>query len=173
MLDGWRPTFTHLSKHQEPQHTPTHSSWHLATHLSNHLFCACGLFCAGGYRPQPVRSPAHSHTYLLANCCRCFSLSAVFVRCRRVQATACRQSSTFLHILACYLLLVFLAFCCLCALQAGTGHSLSAVQHWSVWFMSLISAGIAVASVVVNDYFDLKLDATNAPDKPLPSGKSA
>jgi 4-hydroxybenzoate polyprenyltransferase len=47
------------------------------------------------------------------------------------------------------------------------------VQRWSVWFMSLISAGIAVASVVVNDYFDLKLDATNAPDKPLPSGKLA
>jgi hypothetical protein len=37
--------------------------------------------------------------------------------------------------------------------------------------MSLISAGIAVASVVVNDYFDLKLDTTNAPDKPLPSGE--
>jgi 4-hydroxybenzoate polyprenyltransferase len=54
--------------------------------------------------------------------------------------------------------------------QAGAGHSLSAVQRWSVWFMSLISAGIAVASVVVNDYFDLKLDTTNAPDKPLPSG---
>lgn len=36
--------------------------------------------------------------------------------------------------------------------------------------MSLISAGIAVASVVVNDYFDLKVDTTNAPDKPLPSG---
>jgi 4-hydroxybenzoate polyprenyltransferase len=44
------------------------------------------------------------------------------------------------------------------------------VQRWSVWFMSLISAGMAVASVVVNDYFDLKLDASNAPDKPLPSG---
>jgi 4-hydroxybenzoate polyprenyltransferase len=38
--------------------------------------------------------------------------------------------------------------------------------------MSLISAGIAVASVVVNDYFDLKLDTTNAPDKPLPSGNT-
>lgn len=56
---------------------------------------------------------------------------------------------------------------------AGAGHSLSAVQRWSVWFMSLISAGIAVASVVVNDYFDLKLDTTNAPDKPLPSGAIA
>jgi 4-hydroxybenzoate polyprenyltransferase len=59
----------------------------------------------------------------------------------------------------------------LCWVQAGCGHSLSGVQRWSVWFMSLISAGIAVASVVVNDYFDLKLDTTNAPDKPLPSGE--
>jgi hypothetical protein len=57
-------------------------------------------------------------------------------------------------------------------LQAGAGHSLSGIQRWSVWFMSLISAGIAVASVVVNDYFDLKLDSTNAPDKPLPSGNT-
>lgn len=60
--------------------------------------------------------------------------------------------------------------CNMLLMQAGAGHSLSAVARWSVWFMSLISAGIAVASVVVNDYFDLKLDATNAPDKPLPSG---
>lgn len=57
-----------------------------------------------------------------------------------------------------------------CVLQAGCGHSLSAVHKMSVWFMSLISAGMAVASVVVNDYFDLKIDTTNAPDKPLPSG---
>jgi 4-hydroxybenzoate polyprenyltransferase len=67
---------------------------------------------------------------------------------------------------------MFPAIVCFPLLQAGAGHSFSAVQHWSVWFMSLISAGIAVASVVVNDYFDLKLDATNAPDKPLPSGKT-
>lgn len=71
------------------------------------------------------------------------------------------------------LLLAVAALPCVLSLplQAGAGHSLSAVQRWSVWFMSLISAGIAVASVVVNDYFDLKLDTTNAPDKPLPSGK--
>lgn len=56
---------------------------------------------------------------------------------------------------------------------AGGGHSLSAVQHWSVWAMSLISAGIALASCVVNDYFDRLVDATNAPDKPLPSGAIA
>lgn len=37
--------------------------------------------------------------------------------------------------------------------------------------MGLISGGMAIASVVVNDYFDLKIDATNAPDKPLPSGR--
>eukprot|EP00878_Enallax_costatus_P013516 GHUV01014131.1.p1 GENE.GHUV01014131.1~~GHUV01014131.1.p1 ORF type:complete len:323 (+),score=89.08 GHUV01014131.1:812-1780(+) len=53
---------------------------------------------------------------------------------------------------------------------AGSGHRMSAVQSVSVWLMGLISGGMAVASVVVNDYFDLKIDATNAPDKPLPSG---
>lgn len=59
---------------------------------------------------------------------------------------------------------------CVCLLQAGSGHRVSAVQSISVWLMGLISGGMAIASVVVNDYFDLKIDATNAPDKPLPSG---
>eukprot|EP00775_Hariotina_reticulata_P009119 gene9119-9288_t len=56
---------------------------------------------------------------------------------------------------------------------AGAGHRLAAVQSLGVWVMGLISGSIAVASVVVNDYFDLKIDATNAPDKPLPSGAIA
>eukprot|EP00879_Flechtneria_rotunda_P001584 GHRR01001743.1.p1 GENE.GHRR01001743.1~~GHRR01001743.1.p1 ORF type:complete len:404 (+),score=95.94 GHRR01001743.1:144-1355(+) len=56
---------------------------------------------------------------------------------------------------------------------AGTGHKLAAMKSISVWLMGIISGGIAVASVVVNDYFDLKVDATNAPDKPLPSGAIA
>jgi 4-hydroxybenzoate polyprenyltransferase len=37
--------------------------------------------------------------------------------------------------------------------------------------MGLVSGGMAIASCVVNDYFDLKIDASNAPDKPLPSGE--
>lgn len=62
---------------------------------------------------------------------------------------------------------------CRCAvfLQAGSGHRVSVIQSISVWLMGLISGGMAIASVVVNDYFDLKIDATNAPDKPLPSGE--
>jgi 4-hydroxybenzoate polyprenyltransferase len=36
--------------------------------------------------------------------------------------------------------------------------------------MGLISGGMVIASCVVNDYFDLKIDASNAPGKPLPSG---
>jgi 4-hydroxybenzoate polyprenyltransferase len=55
-------------------------------------------------------------------------------------------------------------------MQAGSGHRMSAVQSISVWLMGLISGGMAIASCVVNDYFDLKIDASNAPDKPLPSG---
>jgi 4-hydroxybenzoate polyprenyltransferase len=60
-------------------------------------------------------------------------------------------------------------FCCVC-LQAGSGHRMAAVQSISVWLMGLISGGMAIASCVVNDYFDMKIDASNAPDKPLPSG---
>jgi 4-hydroxybenzoate polyprenyltransferase len=56
---------------------------------------------------------------------------------------------------------------------AGSGHRVSAIASASVWVMGAISGGIAIASVVVNDYFDLKIDATNAPDKPLPSGASS
>ncbi len=37
--------------------------------------------------------------------------------------------------------------------------------------MSLVSGGVAVASVVVNDYFDYPVDLRNAPHKPLPSGR--
>jgi 4-hydroxybenzoate polyprenyltransferase len=43
----------------------------------------------------------------------------------------------------------------------------------AVWAMSLVSGGVAVASVVVNDYFDYPVDLRNAPHKPLPSGHVA
>lgn len=54
--------------------------------------------------------------------------------------------------------------------------ALSATKHWSallnptVWTMAFVSCGIAVSSVVVNDYFDFRLgvDTVNAPEKPLP-----
>jgi 4-hydroxybenzoate polyprenyltransferase len=54
--------------------------------------------------------------------------------------------------------------------------ALSAARHWNVllmptvWAMTFVSAGIAVSSVVVNDYFDFRLgvDVVNAPEKPLP-----
>jgi 4-hydroxybenzoate polyprenyltransferase len=40
----------------------------------------------------------------------------------------------------------------------------------TVWVIAMVSAGIAVSSVVVNDYFDFRLgvDTLNAPEKPLP-----
>lgn len=55
---------------------------------------------------------------------------------------------------------------------AGSGRSLAAFSSWPVWLMSLLSGGVAVASVIVNDYFDYAsgVDVTNAPSKPLPSG---
>ncbi len=42
-----------------------------------------------------------------------------------------------------------------------------------VWLVALLSGGVSVASVVINDYFDLRLDTKNAPHKPLPSGAVA
>ncbi|KAF8056478.1 digeranylgeranylglyceryl phosphate synthase [Scenedesmus sp. PABB004] len=56
---------------------------------------------------------------------------------------------------------------------AGSGHRVAAVQSGSVVAMAAISGAMAVASVVVNDYFDRAIDATNAPHKPLPSGAVA
>ncbi|KAK9814843.1 hypothetical protein WJX72_012464 [[Myrmecia] bisecta] len=55
---------------------------------------------------------------------------------------------------------------------AGTGRTMTALRFGSVWLMSLLSSGVAVASVVVNDYFDFAsgVDGVNSPDKPLPSG---
>lgn len=49
-------------------------------------------------------------------------------------------------------------------------------HHWSVllipavWAMAFVSAGIAVSSVIVNDYFDFRtgVDLVNSPHKPLP-----
>ena len=45
-------------------------------------------------------------------------------------------------------------------------------MSFRVWIMALIAAGVAVGSVVVNDYFDflVGVDSINAPDRPLPSG---
>lgn len=60
---------------------------------------------------------------------------------------------------------------------AGTTRSWAGftliLQSLSVWVMSLVSGGVAVASCVVNDYFDFAsgVDVQNSPDKPLPSGR--
>ncbi|KAK9838465.1 hypothetical protein WJX81_001046 [Elliptochloris bilobata] len=53
---------------------------------------------------------------------------------------------------------------------AGVGHALRPLLLPAVWLMALLSGGVAVASCVVNDYFDLRSDTINAPHKPLPSG---
>lgn len=56
-------------------------------------------------------------------------------------------------------------------LQAGTGRTcacfLNALMSLSVWVMSLVSGGVAIASVIVNDYFDWSsgIDQQNSPDK--------
>lgn len=64
-----------------------------------------------------------------------------------------------------FLLVVVGALC-------ATRHC-GALLNPTVWAMAFVSCGIAVSSVVVNDYFDFRLgvDTVNAPEKPLPSGK--
>lgn len=54
--------------------------------------------------------------------------------------------------------------------QAGAGHSLAALLKGKVVVMALISMSVAVASCVVNDYFDFAagVDALNAPNKVTP-----
>ena len=56
-----------------------------------------------------------------------------------------------------------------------------ATHHWkvllmpAVWLMAVVSAGIAVSSVIVNDYFDFRMgvDLVNSPHKPLPQCAAA
>lgn len=54
----------------------------------------------------------------------------------------------------------------------GSGFSMRILLSFKVWIMALISGGVAVASVIVNDYFDFisGVDSINEPTKPLPSG---
>lgn len=61
-----------------------------------------------------------------------------------------------------FLLVVVGALC-------ATRHC-GALLNPTVWAMAFVSCGIAVSSVVVNDYFDFRLgvDTVNAPEKPLP-----
>lgn len=60
-------------------------------------------------------------------------------------------------------------------MQVGTGKSVAALGLGTVWVTAMLSSGVAVASVVVNDYFDYAVDRINAPEKvlltthPLPS----
>jgi geranylgeranylglycerol-phosphate geranylgeranyltransferase len=41
----------------------------------------------------------------------------------------------------------------------------------AVWAAAAASAGVALASMAVNDYFDRAVDRLNRPDKPIPSGR--
>ena len=52
-------------------------------------------------------------------------------------------------------------------LQTGTGHSVQLLGNGRVWLVSLMSAGVAAASCIANDYFDFISgnDVTNAPAK--------
>ena len=45
------------------------------------------------------------------------------------------------------------------------GHTLTPLLSPAVWLMALLSGSVAVASCVVNDYFDLRTDTINAPHK--------
>jgi hypothetical protein len=51
--------------------------------------------------------------------------------------------------------------------QAGTGQSFQLLGSGRVWLVSLMSAGVAAASCIANDYFDFISgnDVTNAPSK--------
>lgn len=49
--------------------------------------------------------------------------------------------------------------------QTGAHHALRPLLMPAVWLMALLSGGVAVASCVVNDYFDMRSDTINAPHK--------
>lgn len=51
--------------------------------------------------------------------------------------------------------------------QASTGQLLRVLGSGAVWLVSFIASGVAVASVVVNDYFDFRsgADNINSPQK--------
>lgn len=56
--------------------------------------------------------------------------------------------------------------------QAGTGRTVQLLGCGTVWLVSVMSGSIAVASVVVNDYFDFisGADVVNAPSKVMSVG---
>ena len=56
--------------------------------------------------------------------------------------------------------------------QTGAHHALRPLLMPAVWLMALLSGGVAVASCMVNDYFDMRSDTINAPHKvaPMPLG---
>eukprot|EP00891_Asterochloris_glomerata_P005209 jgi/Astpho2/5209/fgenesh1_pg.00074_%23_30_t len=54
------------------------------------------------------------------------------------------------------------------ALTGSKGRALLTLRSAAVWIVSVISGGVAVASVSVNDYFDRTVDAANAPWKEPP-----
>jgi hypothetical protein len=82
---------------------------------------------------------------------------------RRAQETAAYLEMARLHNVLPSALLVFVGAAC-------AAHSWRVFLLPAVWAMAAASAGIAVSSVVVNDYFDFRQggDLVNAPNKPLP-----
>jgi len=55
----------------------------------------------------------------------------------------------------------------------GSARSVASLFSVTVWATAMISAGVSVASMVINDYFDFRsgVDMVNRPTKPLPSGE--
>lgn len=54
---------------------------------------------------------------------------------------------------------------------AASSLALSLLSNARVWHAAFSTAAIALGSMVVNDYFDVRNDRINAPSKPLPSGR--
>jgi len=55
----------------------------------------------------------------------------------------------------------------------GAGGDAAALAAPQVWLVALCSAGVALASCAINDYFDVRNDAVNDPSKPLVAGTVA
>jgi hypothetical protein len=86
---------------------------------------------------------------------------------RTRQFTAYMQMARLQNVLPSFAMVLVGALC--------ASHSWQALKLPAVWAMATASAGIAVSSVIVNDYFDFcqGVDLVNAPDKPLPRCASA
>ena len=105
---------------------------------------------------------AHEQPALPALSADSFTVAPVDPRRRAADFSAYRQMARLHNVLPSFLMVFVGAFC--------AAHTWRVAAMPAVWAMAAASAGIAVSSVVVNDYFDFVqgVDAVNAPDKPLP-----